>query len=180
METALSGWRTRLYAELAAPLSDVLGDRTAKEFATLRIQTVGDLLRHIPRRYLSGTDLTDLGTIEAIDGGQPSDGMRRFRVVTTSSDTDLLDLFTFHVAREEVQLLPVSDGYGFHAGAPGAPPEALLAERDPGYGFFENAPGAPGSNSEAVSVGAATAVGEANSSPTRAPAPPSRPGRARL
>ena len=63
METALSGWRTRLYAELAAPLGDVLGDRTAKEFATLRIQTVGDLLRHIPRRYLSGTDLTDLGTI---------------------------------------------------------------------------------------------------------------------
>ena len=115
-------------------------------------------------------EITDLGTIEAIDGGQPSDGMRRFRVVTTSSDTDLLDLFTFHVAREEVQLLPVSDGYGFHAGAPGAPPEALLAERDPGYGFFENAPGAPGSNSEAVSVGAATAVGETSSSPTRAPA----------
>jgi two-component system chemotaxis sensor kinase CheA len=90
-------------------------------------------------------EITDLGTIEAIDGGQPSDGMRRFRVVTTSSDNDLLDLFTFHVAREEVQLLPVSDGYGFHAGAPGAPPEALLAERDPGYGFFDNAPGAPDS-----------------------------------
>ena len=52
-----------MYAELAAPLGTVLGDRTAKEFATLRIETVGDLLRFIPRRYLSGTELTDLGTL---------------------------------------------------------------------------------------------------------------------
>ena len=50
-------------------------------------------------------EITDLGTIEAIDGGQPSDGIRRFRVITTSSDNDLLDLFTFHVARDEVALL---------------------------------------------------------------------------
>jgi len=88
-------------------------------------------------------EITDLGTIEAIDGGQASDGMRRFRIITTSTDSDLLDLFTFHVAREEIALLPVTDGYGFHAGAPGAPPEAELEKRDEGYGFFENAPGAP-------------------------------------
>ena len=115
-------------------------------------------------------EITDLGTIEAIDGGQPSDGVRRFRVVTTSTDDDLLDLFTFHVAREEVRLLPVSDGYGFFAGAPGAPPEALLAERDPGYGFFDNAPGAPGSNGEVMTAEVATAVVEATRSATRAPA----------
>ena len=29
-------------------------------------------------------------------------------------DDDLLDLFTFHVAREEVQLVPYGPGYGFH------------------------------------------------------------------
>jgi ATP-dependent DNA helicase RecG len=52
-----------MYAELNAPLGQVLGERTAKEFAALRIATVGDLLRHIPRRYLSGTELTDLGTL---------------------------------------------------------------------------------------------------------------------
>lgn len=52
-----------MYAELNASLATVLGDRTAKEFAALRIGSVGDLLRHIPRRYLSGTDLTDLATI---------------------------------------------------------------------------------------------------------------------
>jgi two-component system chemotaxis sensor kinase CheA len=90
-------------------------------------------------------EITDLGTIEPIDGGQPSDGIRRFRVVTTSTDNDLLDLFTFHVARDQVALLPMTVGYGFHAGSPGAPPAAELEQKDPGYGFFDNAPGAPGS-----------------------------------
>jgi len=56
-------WRTRVYAALNAPLATVLGAKTAKEFASLRIHTVGDLLRHIPRRYLSGTELTDLATL---------------------------------------------------------------------------------------------------------------------
>jgi len=87
-------------------------------------------------------EITDLGTIEPIDGGQASDGMRRYKVVTTSSDSDLLDLFTFHVAREAVQLLPMGPGYGFHAGAPGAPTEPETP--DAGYGFFDDAPGAPG------------------------------------
>ncbi len=63
MEAGLHGWRTQAYAELAAPLASVVGERTAREFASLRIQTVGDLLRHIPRRYLSGTELTDLATL---------------------------------------------------------------------------------------------------------------------
>jgi two-component system chemotaxis sensor kinase CheA len=101
-------------------------------------------------------EITDLGTIEPIDGGQASDGMRRFRIVTTSSDSDLMDLFTFHVAREEVALLPMGPGYGFHKDAPGAPPEA---PEDPGYGFFDNAPGAPSTteaSSEAKPVEAAS------------------------
>jgi two-component system chemotaxis sensor kinase CheA len=69
--------------------------------------------------------------------------MRRFKVSTSSSDNDLLDLFTFHVAREQVQLAPLGLGYGFHDGAPGAPMARTPPERDPGYGFFEQAPGAP-------------------------------------
>jgi two-component system chemotaxis sensor kinase CheA len=88
-------------------------------------------------------EIVDLGTIEPIDGGQSVDGMRRFKIITTSTDNDLLDLFTFHVAREHVQLLPFGDGYGFHEGAPGAPAKA---EPDLGYGFFEDAPGAPVAN----------------------------------
>ncbi len=87
-------------------------------------------------------EIVDLGSIEPLDGGQAADGMRRFKITTGCSDNDLLDLFTFHVAREEVMLMPLSAGYGFHAGAPGAP-----SEPDPdqgnGYGFFENAPGMP-------------------------------------
>jgi two-component system, chemotaxis family, sensor kinase CheA len=85
-------------------------------------------------------EIVDLGTIEPIDGGQSVDGMRRFKIITTSTDNDLLDLFTFHVAREHVQLLPFGDGYGFHEGAPGAPAKT---EPDLGYGFFDDAPGAP-------------------------------------
>ncbi len=55
-------------------------------------------------------EIVDLGTIEPLDGGQASDGIRRFKVVTTSSDDDLLDLFTFHVSREQVSLLPLTSG----------------------------------------------------------------------
>jgi len=67
------------------------------------------------------TEIDGLGTIEPLDGGRAADGMRRFKVTTTSSDNDLLDLFTFHVSREQVSLVPLTAGYGFHAGAPGAP-----------------------------------------------------------
>ncbi len=97
-------------------------------------------------------EIPDLGTIEPLDGGQASDGMRRFKVVTNSSDSDLLDLFTFHVAREAVSLLPLTSGFGFHDGAPGAPP----AENppDPGFGFFDGAPGLPGSTPAASQASA--------------------------
>ncbi|MEL4180019.1 chemotaxis protein CheA [Roseateles sp. PN1] len=87
-------------------------------------------------------EITDLGTIEPLDGGISADGVRRFKVLTSSSDSDLLDLFTFHVAREQVQLLPFGPGFGFHDGAPGAP-AVSTAPVDPGYGFFDNAPGVP-------------------------------------
>ena len=101
-------------------------------------------------------EIVDLGTIEPIDGGQPCDGMRRFKIITNSSDSDLLDLFTFHVARELVALMPLGPGYGFHEGAPGVPEE--VAE-DPGYGFFDDSPGAPGSVS-ATEVPEAAPVAE--------------------
>jgi two-component system chemotaxis sensor kinase CheA len=119
-------------------------------------------------------EITDLGTIEPIDGGQGCDGIRRFRVVTTSTDGDLLDLFTFHVAREQVALLPMGPGYGFHEGSPGAPPAAELEHKDPGYGFFEDAPGAPAANagpSAAPSAGKAeSATAEVAKVAPRAPA----------
>jgi two-component system chemotaxis sensor kinase CheA len=87
-------------------------------------------------------EISGLGTIEPLDGGNGHDGMRRFKVTTASSDSDLLDLFTFHVPRESVRMAPIGPGYGFHEGAPGAPPPEAVST-DPGYGFFEDAPGAP-------------------------------------
>ncbi len=89
-------------------------------------------------------EIVDLGTIEPLDAGHHADGVRRFKVTTVSSDEDLIDLFGFHIAREQIKLAPLGAGYGFHAGAPGAPETAAAAQPNPGYGFFDNAPGAPG------------------------------------
>jgi len=104
-------------------------------------------------------EITDLGTIEPLDAGRAADGMRRFKVVTASSDNELMDLFTFHVAREQVKLQALSVGYGFHEGAPGAPPkETSPVAKDPGYGFFDNAPGAPKGDTVAKADNAAAAA----------------------
>jgi two-component system chemotaxis sensor kinase CheA len=102
-------------------------------------------------------EITDLGTIEPLDNRQPVDGMRRFKVLTTSTDNDLLDLFAFHVARECIQLSEHGPGYGFYAGSPGAPEESPASAADPGYGFFDDAPGAPSANT-AAAVSAAPVV----------------------
>ena len=113
-------------------------------------------------------EIVDLGTIEPLDGGQASDGIRRFKVVTTSSDDDLLDLFTFHVAREQVALMPLTSGFGFHEGAPGAPP--VENPPDPGFGFFDNAPGAPGSVSATNAPASHDTADAASAAPARTPA----------
>jgi two-component system, chemotaxis family, sensor kinase CheA len=113
-------------------------------------------------------EITNLGTIDPLDGGRADDGIRRFKVITSSSDNDLIDLVSFHVAREQVQLMPLGDGYGFHPGAPGAPaPEPT----DLGYGFFDNAPGAPGGEPAASAPAAAD---ETKAAPARAAAKPEK------
>ena len=109
-------------------------------------------------------EITDLGTIEPLDGGQPADGMRRFKVITASSDADLLDLFSFHIAREHVLLAPITAGYGFHKGAPGAPEEDDTPP-DLGYGFFDNAPGAP--DAQAAAAAQAAQAGDAAAAAAR-------------
>jgi two-component system, chemotaxis family, sensor kinase CheA len=88
-------------------------------------------------------EITDLGAIEPLDAGWAADNMRRFKVATTSSDNDLLDLFTFHVDRSQVKLARLGAGYGFHEDAPGAP-EVIAEAPEAGYGFFEDAPRDPG------------------------------------
>ncbi|MFN3296175.1 Hpt domain-containing protein, partial [Caldimonas sp.] len=83
-------------------------------------------------------EITDLGHIEALDGGVAQEGVRRFKVVTRSAESELLDLFTFHVSKEHVRFVPLSE-----AAKPAATqPPAASASADPGYGFFDDAPGA--------------------------------------
>ncbi|MFG6416793.1 chemotaxis protein CheA [Roseateles sp. DC23W] len=115
-------------------------------------------------------EITDLGTIEPLDAGQSSDGMRRFKVLTSSTDNDLLDLFTFHVAREQVKLMPLTTGFGFYDGAPGAPP-AEAPSNDPGYGFFDDAPGTPSEGAAAAPAPAMDVKPAAAIVPTRAATP---------
>ncbi|MCH8181456.1 MAG: chemotaxis protein CheW [Proteobacteria bacterium] len=95
-------------------------------------------------------EITDLGTIEPLPDDAALAGVRRFKVSTAAPESELLDLFTFHVAREQVAFLALGD-----AGS-----AAMAAEADPsdkGYGFFDNAPGAP-DKAPAAPVAAETAV----------------------
>jgi two-component system chemotaxis sensor kinase CheA len=85
-------------------------------------------------------DIPGLGTIKALESGRKD--TRLFLVETASSDDDLLDLFTFHVSREQINIQP--------AAAPVAP---VVVEKDPGYGFFDDAAGAPESAAPAATEG---------------------------
>jgi len=111
-------------------------------------------------------EITDLGTIEPLDNGMHADGIRRFKVCTSSSDNDLLDLFTFHVSRDQVLLTPLTAGYGFHEGAPGTPVSAPATEEQ-GFGFFDDAPGSPGSTAPSPAASGPAA----DAPPIRAVAP---------
>jgi two-component system chemotaxis sensor kinase CheA len=115
-------------------------------------------------------EIVDLGTIEAVDGGMMQDGLRRFKVITASTEAELLDLFGFHVGREHVRFLPwggenVAPGYGFFKDNPGAPQDH---EPDPGYGFFEDAPGAPAGDAATERKDAAPAEQKAAAAPSAA------------
>jgi len=114
-------------------------------------------------------EIEGLGLIEPLDGGQAADGMRRFKIFTTATDLELYDLFGFHVARENVKLAPLGPGYGFHRGAPGAPPEDPPGSSqnawgtDESFGFFDGAPGAPSAQGAAVPISATDGAGATGS-----------------
>jgi two-component system, chemotaxis family, sensor kinase CheA len=96
-------------------------------------------------------EITDLGTISALPDDAALLGIRRFKVDTSTAESELLDLFTFHVAREQVAFVAYGDeasagepdidpGYGFFEPVEQVPVDVSA---DRGYGFFDNAPGAP-------------------------------------
>ncbi len=61
---AQTSWRTVAYRQLSVKLDQVLGDKTAKPFESLKLRTVDDLMHHLPRRYYSGTELSDLSLLQ--------------------------------------------------------------------------------------------------------------------
>ncbi len=109
-------------------------------------------------------EIADLGTIEALPDDAALEGVRRFKVTTSTPESELLDLFTFHVAREQVAFLAIA-GAGKAAGNPAygffdASEAAQAADADQhekGYGFFDNAPGSPEQPAAAAAAAAAAA-----------------------
>jgi two-component system chemotaxis sensor kinase CheA len=103
-------------------------------------------------------DIAGLGEISDLPSDRPD--TRVFRVVTSSSNEDLLDLFAFHVARENVAIHEAGDGAMADAKpsyADDPPPGAPLAPA-PGYGFFDGAPGGPLAEIKAAPKAAPKAV----------------------
>jgi two-component system chemotaxis sensor kinase CheA len=94
-------------------------------------------------------DIPGLGDIKALpwSAGTP----RLFDVNTTSSNEDLLDLFAFHVSREQVEICEKNAApQQNHTAAP-------VQEATPvGFGFFDGAPGAPDTEAHPADVPAAT------------------------
>ncbi|MDN5726161.1 MAG: ATP-dependent DNA helicase RecG [Propionibacteriales bacterium] len=61
---SVGGWRTSAYEEFSRSLGPILGEKTTKHCAALGLQTVGDLLRHLPRRWMTGTEVSDLSVLQ--------------------------------------------------------------------------------------------------------------------
>jgi two-component system chemotaxis sensor kinase CheA len=94
-------------------------------------------------------DIVGLGRIEALASDQGN--QRVYRVFTTSSDTDLMDLFTFHVSKEQIQIVEAAKvPPAAAASAPAAPSSGEGTD----FGFFDNAPGVPEPAAAATSVAA--------------------------
>ena len=95
-------------------------------------------------------DIAGLGTVLAEREG---DGFKYYDITTTSSNDDLLDLFAFHVARDQI-VLQETAAAAAAAPAPAPAPEpaqAFVSEApehstdfiEQGYGIYAGAPGSP-------------------------------------
>ncbi|MEO7587522.1 MAG: ATP-dependent DNA helicase RecG [Arachnia sp.] len=63
----MATWRTPIHRELNRRLRDAVGEKTAAQFAKLGLNTVGDVIRHTPRRYLAGTQMSDFASLQVGD-----------------------------------------------------------------------------------------------------------------
>jgi len=146
----------------AAPLAE--GERALQiRIGPLERVELADSIKELFR------DIPGLGSIDDLPCADA--GCRLFAVNTTSTDEDLLDLFAFHVSKEQVRIAPVAG-----AAAPVEPPAAAPAPAPApaveeftapaivyppaheAYGFFSGAPGEPQPDSAAAPKAAAKAV----------------------
>jgi len=96
--------------ELSAPLTEIqgIGPKSAKTLAKLGLQTLGDLLWHLPRRYDDytqletinrlwyGQEVTVIGTIEAIQVREVRNGRMKLTEATVSDGTGSLKVTWFN------------------------------------------------------------------------------------
>ncbi|WP_298207761.1 chemotaxis protein CheW [Acidovorax sp.] len=102
-------------------------------------------------------DIPGLGSIRDLEATQPQ--TRLFAVETTSTNDDLMDLFAFHVSKEQVLIRDAGAAEG-SADAQQVDDEATLVVDVSGaeapYGFFSDAPGAPSEETSPAAVAAPT------------------------
>lgn len=115
-------------------------------------------------------DIPGLGSIRDLES--PQEKTRLFAVETTSTNDDLLDLFAFHVAKEQVVIrdaaAPGGESAAAHDDEETVPaPGAAAGEA---YGFFNDAPGAPGGEAHAPLHAQAAAAQQVSVKPSAAAA----------
>ncbi len=122
-------------------------------------------------------DIVGLGSVSEVASDRAD--TRVFHASTSSSNDDLLDLFAFHVSREQVnirEMEPAAPAGTSWTDRADPPPGAPVAPA-PGFGFFEGAPGVPnGATSAPVEATearpAAPKAGAAKPAPSQVAAQP--------
>lgn len=91
-------------------------------------------------------DIPGLGEIKPLSPADKAPDERVFEVTTTSSNDDLLDLFAFHVSREQVMIQEKDSSVAPSIAQQESTHDAVAAASGSAsaeYGFFDGAPGAP-------------------------------------
>lgn len=100
-------------------------------------------------------DIPGLGSIRDVASEEP--GVRRFAVETTSTNDDLLDLFAFHVSKDQVRISAESGASAVEADPEAALLQSTEASAEAPYGFFNGSPGMPSERVETVAGSVADA-----------------------
>ncbi len=100
-------------------------------------------------------EIAGLGTISPMDARADLENIRRFKVSTSADESELLDLFSFHVSKDIVKFVSIEATSPTLNEVKSATPAG-----DASFGFFDDAPGAPGSQSVAKVVSSDIVVPE--------------------